>query len=97
MSQPEQEKSLIELAREHMDAAGAKPEEGVSVPDTPVANRPHDETSRPIHKEPSHPNEDGGVKEHFDGKLSEAVADLLSNVTVSQDWRALKLPSRGLA
>ena len=97
MTKPEKEKSLIELAREHMDAAGAKPEEGVSVPEAPVANRPQNAAVTPIHKEVSEGQAPREVKEHFDGKLSDAVADLLSNVESTQDWRALKLPSRGKA
>ena len=93
MSKPEKEKSLIELAREHMENAGAEPEQGVGIPEAPVAARASQNSVKPIHKDPEVPQ----AKEHFDGKLSDAVADLLSNVTASQDWRALKLPSRGLA
>ena len=93
MSKPEKEKSLIELAREHMEEQGATPEQGVSVPEAPVTSQPKQETVEPIHREKEVPQ----IKEHFDGKLSDAVADLLSNVTTTQDWRPLKLPSRGLA
>tara|TARA_R110000744_G_scaffold253782_2_gene369493 strand:- start:148 stop:1074 length:927 start_codon:yes stop_codon:yes gene_type:complete len=97
MSKPQKEKSLIELAREHMEQAGAKPEDGVDIPDSPVSSPQQGAAVKPIHSKPV--NEDGTpkVKEHFDGKLSDAVASLLENVTSSQDWRALKLPSRGLA
>ena len=95
MSKPEKEKSLIELAREHMEEAGATPEDGVSVPEAPVANRTQQEPVQPIHT-PAQELEPSPV-EHFDGKLSDAVADLLSNVQTTQDWRALTLPSRGLA
>ena len=91
MTKPEKEKSLIELAREHMDNAGAKPEEGIDVPDAPATRRASEKAVKPIHEKKEE------VREHFDGKLSDAVADLLSNVTTNQDWRALKLPSRGLA
>ena len=94
MSKPEKEKSLIELARAHMEETGAKPEEGVSVPEAPVANRPQKAPVAPIHEEQK---SDPPVAEHFDGKLSDAVADLLGNIQSSQDWRPLKLPSRGLA
>jgi len=96
MSNPEKEKSLIELAREHIEEIGAKPEEGVDIPEAPVATRPSQDSVKPIQKKPD-AGEAPVTKEHFDGKLSDAVADLLSNVTASQDWRALKLPSRGLA
>jgi len=89
----EKEKSLIDLAREHMEEQGATPEQGVSVPEAPVTSQPKQETVEPIHREKEVPQ----IKEHFDGKLSDAVADLLSNVTTTQDWRPLKLPSRGLA
>lgn len=92
MSKPEKEKSLIELAREHMEQAGATPEQGVSVPDAPVTSPKNEETVKPIQQE-----EEVKVTEHFDGKLSDAVAELLGEVAVNQDWRALKLPSRGLA
>ena len=94
MTKPKKEKSLIELAREHMEETGMKPEEGVSVPEAPVANRPQQAPVTPIHNEQE---ASPAVTEHFDGKLSDAVADLLGNIQVSQDWRALKLPSRGLA
>ena len=90
MSKPEKEKSLIELAREHMEQQGAAPEQGVDIPEAPVANRAAQTPIKPEEEEPQ-------IKEHFDGKLSDAVADLLSNVQINQDWRALKLPSRGLA
>lgn len=98
MSKPEKEKSLIELAREHMEEAGAKPEDGVSVPEAPsVANRPVKEVVTPIHEKSEDEGDSPKIAEHFDGKLSDAVADLLSNIETSQDWRALVLPSRGLA
>ena len=97
MSKPEKEKSLIELAREHMEGAGAKPEDGVSMPDAPVANRPKQEAVTPIHEKPADEEHTPHVTEHFDGKLSDAVSDLLGNIEISQDWRSLLLPSRGLA
>lgn len=94
MSKPEKEKSLIELARKHMEEQGASPEQGVDIPESPVASRPSQTAVKPTSdKEEETPQ----PKEHFDGKLSDAVADLLSNVSTNQDWRALKLPSRGLA
>lgn len=93
MSKPEKEKSLIELAREHMESAGATPEQGVSVPDAPVTSQPKEKTVEPIHEKPEVPQ----IKEHFDSKLSDAVAELLGDVQSTQDWRALKLPSRGKA
>ena len=95
MTKPEKEKSLIELAREHMESAGATPEQGVDIPEAPVATRPSQDAVKPIPQPEA--TEAVQPKEHFDGKLSDAVADLLSNVTTSQDWRGLKLPSRGLA
>ena len=97
MPKPEKEKSLIELAREHMEQAGAKPEEGVSMPEAPVANRPQQEAVAPIHEKPADEGQVPHVTEHFDGKLSDAVADLLGGIEISQDWRSLLLPSRGLA
>jgi len=96
MSKPEKEKSLIELAREHMEQQGATPEQGVDIPESPVATRPSQEAVKPIPQQ-ENSQQEVQAKPHFDGKLSDAVADLLSNVTASQDWRALKLPSRGLA
>ena len=95
MPKPEKEKSLIELAREHMEQAGTKPEDGVNVPEAPVANRPPPTPISPTHERSQEGKPD--VKEHFDGKLSDAVADLLGNIQSNQDWRPLKLPSRGLA
>ena len=94
MSEPKKEKSLIELAREHMENAGAKPEEGVSVPEAPVANRPV-ETVKPIHDTHEPPKKE--VKQHFDSKISDAVADLLQHVSSNADWIPLLLPSRGKA
>jgi len=96
MSKPEKEKSLIEMAREHMEKSGAEPGEGVNIPEAPVATHPSQQITKPIHNDPNDVSKPTPT-EHFDGKLADAVADLLSNVTVSQDWRSLKLPSRGLA
>ena len=98
MSKPQKEKSLIELAREHIEEVGAKPEDGVSVPEAPsVANRPVKETITPIHEKTPDKSQTPGVTEHFDGKLADAVADLLGGIETSQDWRSLLLPSRGMA
>ncbi len=49
MSEPKKEKTLIELAREHMDAAGADPETGVNVPESPAVTK--EQLQKPIHKE----------------------------------------------
>tara|TARA_R100000458_G_C8268307_1_gene243152 strand:- start:1361 stop:2275 length:915 start_codon:yes stop_codon:yes gene_type:complete len=89
-----EEKSLIELAREHMDQAGANPEQGVSVPEKPVTAPTEPPSPQPIYDKKE---ETAEIKEHFDAKLSDAVDDLLKHVTASTDWRPLKLPSRGKA
>ena len=95
MSEPKKEKSLIDLAREHMEEAGADPETGVDVPESPGAYR--EEVQKPIHKEVVPEEKAPTVKESFEGKLSDAVASLLENIEEKEEWRALELPSRGRA
>jgi rRNA maturation protein Nop10 len=93
MSEQKKEKSLIEMAREHMDKAGADPETGVSVPETP-ASSPKNPSPKPMYDSKEEVKE---IKEHFDSKLTDAVDKLLEHVSTSTDWRALQLPSRGKA
>ena len=88
MSESNKEKSLIELAREHMEKEGIDPNQGMSVPDMPAST---DKVQR------EKPEETPQVVDAFDGKISDAVGDLLSNVNTSMDWRTLNLPSRGKA
>lgn len=98
MTKQEKEKSLIELAREHMEEAGAQPEQGVDVPEPPTAARKSEEAAAVKATPKATPEgEKPAIKDHVDGKLSDAVASLLEHVTTAQDWRPLKLPSRGLA
>ena len=95
MTQPEKEKSLIELAREHMDNAGASPEHGVDIPDQPAASPKRTAAIQP--KPPPEPSDTytPPASEVFDGTAKDAVGDLMSNVTISSEWRPLELPSRG--
>tara|TARA_R100000008_G_scaffold32013_2_gene17877 strand:+ start:2884 stop:3783 length:900 start_codon:yes stop_codon:yes gene_type:complete len=88
MSESNKEKSLIELAREHMEKEGIDPNQGMSVPDMPAST---DKVQR------EKPEEAPQVLDAFDGKISDAVGDLLSNVDTSMEWRTLNLPSRGKA
>jgi hypothetical protein len=88
MSESNKEKSLIELAREHMEKEGIDPNQGMSVPDMPAST---DKVQR------EKPEETPQVVDAFDGKISDAVGDLLSNVNTNMDWRTLNLPSRGKA
>jgi hypothetical protein len=98
MTEPKKQKSLIELAKEHLEAEGADPAQGVSVPDAPSTsagerveipagdlkfNNPKGEKSAPV------------VKDAFDGTINDAVNDLLKNVGGGEEWVALELPSRG--
>jgi len=95
MTKPEKEKSLIDLAREHMDNAGANPEEGVDMPTHP-ATSPERVAQEPAKEAPSH-NQTPQASEVFDGTVSDAISDLLSDVKTNTDWRPLELPSRGKA
>ena len=49
MSEQKQEKSLIEMAREHMDSVGADPGQGLNVSDAPKVDA--GEVHKPIHKD----------------------------------------------
>tara|TARA_R110000765_G_scaffold26884_1_gene65628 strand:+ start:1545 stop:2477 length:933 start_codon:yes stop_codon:yes gene_type:complete len=97
MTQPTKEKSLIELAKEHMDKAGADPAQGVSVPDAPSTSAgerteiPAEDLKFNTPKE--EPKE--VVKDAFDGTVASAVSDLLKNITGGDEWITLNLPSRG--
>jgi hypothetical protein len=95
MSEQKQEKSLIDMAREHMEQVGADPNQGVDVPEGPAASR--QEVHKPIHKDPQDAPAKKADKDAFDGTLADAVTDLLQNVEVNNDWRTLELPSRGKA
>ena len=97
MTQPNKEKSLIELAKEHMDKAGADPAQGVSVPDAPSTSAserveiPEEDLMFNSKKEQPKTK----VKDAFDGTISDAVTDLLKNVEGVHEWMPLDLPSRG--
>ena len=97
MTPPNKEKSLIDLARDHMHESGADPATGVSVPDAP-ATSPGERVEIPAEdlkfnnpKEQSKPV----VKDAFDGTIAAAVNDLLKNITGGDEWVTLNLPSRG--
>ena len=92
MPEPKKEKTLIELAREHMEAGGADPKTGVDVPEAPATTG--EAAQRPIHKDEPAKEE---VVDAFDGTVNSAVGDLLSKVELNLDWRTLELPSRGKA
>tara|TARA_R110001583_G_scaffold44528_5_gene141196 strand:+ start:117 stop:1043 length:927 start_codon:yes stop_codon:yes gene_type:complete len=97
MTQPEKEKSLIDLAREHMKNEGASPEQGVDIPDQPSASP---ERTPAVQPEPTpEPSmvQTPVAAEVFDGTVKDAVGDLLSNVNIGDEWRPLELPSRGKA
>ena len=97
MTQPNKEKSLIDLAREHMHDSGADPATGVSVPDAPSTSAgeraeipAEDLKFNSPKKEPK-----AVVKDAFDGTVAAAVSDLLKNITGGDEWVTLNLPSRG--
>jgi len=92
MSEKEKEKSLIELAREHMEKVGADPEAGVDVPETPASSQ-REASNKPIRK----PEETEAATPVVEGKLDDAVAELLSNVKDYGEWHSIELPSRGKA
>ena len=95
MSQPQKEKSLIELAREHMENSGGDPETGVDIPEQPAAGAERI-VSAPT-PEPVKVEDIPVASEVFDGTVSDAISDLLSQVEDKGDWRNLELPSRGKA
>jgi len=97
MTQPTKEKSLIELAKEHMEKTGADPTQGVSVPDAPSTSA-GERTEIPAEDlKFNSPKEEPKevVKDAFDGTVASAVSDLLKNVTGGDEWITLNLPSRG--
>ena len=97
MTQPNKEKSLIELAKEHMDNAGADPAQGVSVPDAPStsASERVEIPAEDLKFNTSKEEPKAVVKDAFDGTVASAVSDLLKNVTGGDEWITLNLPSRG--
>ena len=74
-----------------MESAGADPTQGVDVPEAPAVGR---EAQNPP---PQQPDSQGEVIDAFDGTVSDAVGDLLSNIDSDMGWRQLELPSRGKA
>ena len=95
MSNQNQEKSLIDLAREHMDQAGANPEQGVDIPEQPAASPERAQTTEITPEVASKPAP--VAKEAFDSTVKDAIASLTSEVTLDSSWRSLELPSRGKA
>ena len=95
MPEQKKEKSLIDLAREHMDAAGADPNQGVDIPEQPAASP--ERTAQVQAPPPPKPEEVPVATDVFDGTVKDAVGDLLSNIKDAGDWRTLELPSRGKA
>jgi hypothetical protein len=104
MSNQNQKKSLIELAREHMEAAGASPEQGVDIPEQPVS-APERAHERPVegmkHQSASAPQPAPApqpiAKDSFDSTIKDAIASLTSNIKQDSGWREVQLPSRGKA
>lgn len=88
----EKEKSLIDLAREHMEKVGADPEQGVDVPETP-ASAQRETANKPIRKNV----EEDDITDVVTGSLESAVEELLSNVKEKGGWQTIELPSKGLA
>ena len=97
MSKENQNKSLIDLAREHMDNAGADPSHGIDIPEQPAASpeRLSQEAAQPTKPERVPVQQE--ASDVFDGTISDAVGDLLANVEADTDWRPVLLPSRGKA
>ena len=97
MTEPKKEKSLIEMAREHMNEVGADPSQGISVPDAPVtsSNEPVEIPAEDLKFNTAPKKEEPAVKDAFDGTVADAVADLLKNVEGATEWVSLELPSRG--
>lgn len=94
MPKEEKEKTLIDLAREHMEEVGTDPESGVDVPESPAVTKERAKAVKPIHKESPSDTEPRGAVE---GTIQEAVNSLLSNIELDVDYRPLELPSRGKA
>ena len=97
MSEPKKEKSLIELAREHMENEGANHQQGVDVPEAPAASPARGSAITPEEKPETPDTEIPVASEVFDGTVQDAIGDLLSDVNKNEDWRPLELPSRGKA
>ena len=97
MTEPKKEKSLIELAKEHMEQAGADPTQGVSVPDAPATSAPASTEIPADDLKFNTPQEkkEPVIKDSFEGTLNDAVKDLLKNVGGGEEWIVLNLPSRG--
>ena len=97
MTESKKEKSLIEMAREHMNEVGADPSQGISVPDAPVtsSNEPVEIPAEDLKFNTAPKKEESAVKDAFDGTVADAVADLLKNVEGATEWVSLELPSRG--
>ena len=81
---------MIDLAREHKENEGANPTAGVDVPESPASAPERAKQEEPVEIKQE-------AAEVFDGTVSDAVGDLLSNVEQDSDWRPLELPSRGKA
>ena len=91
------EKSLIDLARETMEAAGIDPSKGVDLEslspqntnETPAAAP----TPAPVEAKPQAQE----TTDVVEGRYEDVLNDLLSEVKVVSDWIKLTLPSRGKA
>jgi hypothetical protein len=97
MTKPNKEKSLIDLAKEHMEKTGADPTQGVSVPDAPATSskEPVEIPSEDLKfRAPEAPKEPV-IRDSFEGTVENAVEDLLKNITGGSEWINLTLPSRG--
>jgi len=97
MSEPQKEKSLIEMAREHMDSQGANPEQGVDIPEQPAISPERVAGIQPAPTPEPSSTDIPVASEVFDGTVKDAMGDLLGDMSVNDEWRPLELPSRGKA
>ena len=97
MTPPNKEKSLIDLARDHMHESGADPAQGVSVPDAPSTSAKErvEIPAEDLKFNSQTEAKKAPTKDAFDGTISDAVNDLLKNIGGINEWMRLDLPSRG--
>jgi len=91
-----EEKSLIDMAREHMEKSGIDPKNPVDLEHVSPEEEETQPVTHPVQGEPTPDKEEkSGVTDVVDGSYGDVLSELLSEVKVNSDWRPLLLPSRG--
>ncbi len=89
-----EEKSLIDLARTHMEKAGLDPNSSVDLEN--LKPEPTPEPPAKVSTAPA-PVSEAQTVDVVDTTYAEALKSLLVNVETTQAWRRVSLPSRGKA